>query len=186
MLRRHPTASVFDVFTPTTQATLNFVARDASLDKTLADALATPGKQIVVYGESGSGKSTLLVNSLSKWVELSGYITTQCVSSTSFDQLLLDAFDQLNPFYQDSRGTSATNAVNSSVGASFHVLRASIDANVSSATDTSHKRVLPPQLTPQRLGEFLGAQNLCWIIEDFHKMKTSEKRPLEELAEGLL
>jgi ABC-type transport system involved in cytochrome bd biosynthesis fused ATPase/permease subunit len=54
-----PRRSVFEVFTPTTQARVNFVERDTVNDR-LVDALRTPGKQIVMYGDSGSGKSTLL------------------------------------------------------------------------------------------------------------------------------
>lgn len=52
--------SVHAVFTPTTQVRVNFVQRSSVNDR-LVDALMTPGKQLVVYGESGSGKSTLLL-----------------------------------------------------------------------------------------------------------------------------
>jgi len=55
--------SVEQVFTPTSPAQANFVDRK-QITNQLVDALRTPGKQLVVYGESGSGKSTLLLNKL--------------------------------------------------------------------------------------------------------------------------
>src|SRR5688572_14807734 len=87
--------SVFDVFTPTTQANINFVARDAVNDR-LVDAIRTPGKQLVVYGETGSGKSTLLQRKLNELY--TDHITTRCSSTSTFESILLDAFDQLDKF----------------------------------------------------------------------------------------
>jgi len=88
--------SVFRVFTPTTQARVNFVPRVAVNDQ-LVDALRTPGKQLIIYGESGSGKSTLLLKKLEELYP--GHITTRCSTGTLFEQLLLDAFDQLDQSY---------------------------------------------------------------------------------------
>src|SRR5436305_14238465 len=85
-----------DVFTPTKPARYTFVERE-SINEKLVAALRTPGKQIVVYGHSGSGKTTLLVNKLHQVYE--DHITTRCISGLSFDQLLLDAFDQLGSFF---------------------------------------------------------------------------------------
>ena|ERR1039457_3524289 len=78
----------YDVFTPRTPAQLNFVPRE-SLEDQLADALRTPGTQLVVYGESGFGKSTLLQNKIRQ--THSGHITTQCTAVITYDQMLLDA-----------------------------------------------------------------------------------------------
>src|SRR5437899_4580431 len=104
--------SVFRVFTPTTQARVNFVPRVAVNDQ-LVDALRTPGKQLIVYGETGSGKSTLLLKKLEE--TYSGHITSRCLASTSFDQLLLDAFDQLNPYYIEQTTTTKGKAVSTSL-----------------------------------------------------------------------
>lgn len=41
--------------------------------------------------------------------------------------------------------------------------------------------MLPPQLTPQALGKFLGAVKACWVLEDFHKIDLSEKVQLSQL-----
>src|SRR5690606_6742915 len=42
-------------------------------------------------------------------------------------------------------------------------------------------RALPPQLTPQALGKFLGAAGACWVLEDFHKIEESQKEHLSQL-----
>src|SRR6266511_358740 len=170
--------SVYSVFTPTMPARLNFVPRKQVNDQ-LVDALRTPGKQLVVYGETGSGKSTLLSKKLEELY--SGHITTRCHASLTFDQLLLDAFDQLDPYYVEGRKNAAAERVSASVAANFSRIRASIESAQKLTKSEENRRVLPPQLTPQRLGELLGAQGLCWVLEDFHKMANEHKRPLAQV-----
>jgi ABC-type oligopeptide transport system ATPase subunit len=164
--------SVYDVFTPTTQAQLNFVPRDAVNDQ-LVDALFTPGKQLIVYGESGSGKSTLLLNKLKD--THAGHITTRCTAATTYNSLILDAFDQLNPYYTNERSTKRSKSVSPALAAQFAIVRAEINASASREGSETQARVLPPQLTAQRLADFLGAQGMCWVVEDFHKMRSDEK-----------
>ena len=164
--------SVYEVFTPTTQARINFVDRD-NINDDLVDALLTPGKQLIVYGESGSGKSTLLLNKLQQIY--SGHIITQCSAAMTYDKLLLDAFDQLDQYYLAGRSSQKGRSVSSSLVADFSRIRASVDATLSQSDTRSETRVLPPQLTAQRLAQFLGAQGMCWVVEDFHKMPDGEK-----------
>src|SRR5579862_3783526 len=108
--------NVHDVFTPATQARLNFVDR-TSINSQLMDAICTAGKQLIVYGESGCGKSTLLTNKLRD--AYATYITTRCSSAMTYEQLLLNAFDQLNPFYTQGRSTKTTKAISPAVQAAF-------------------------------------------------------------------
>jgi energy-coupling factor transporter ATP-binding protein EcfA2 len=168
---------VYDVFTPTTQAQINFVPREAVNDQ-LVDALYTPGKQLIVYGESGSGKSTLLLNKLHH--TYSSHVTTQCSAAMTYDKLLLDAFDQLDQYYIEGRRSQRSRSVSPALEADFSRIRASVDATLSTTSDRSESRVLPPQLTAQRLAQFLGAQGMCWVVEDFHKMPPEEKLPFAQ------
>jgi energy-coupling factor transporter ATP-binding protein EcfA2 len=170
--------SVFDIFTPGTQAKVNFVPRNDSVTTQLVDALNTPGKQIIVYGETGSGKSTLLLNKLQQ--VYTNHITTQCTTATTYESLILDAFDQLGPYYVQTKTKGRAKSVSPSIGADFRLIKASIDANLSSSEGVGQARVLPPQLTAQRLAQFLGAQEMCWVIEDFHKMPATEKSPFSQ------
>ena len=172
-----PDYTVFDVFTPGTQARLNFVERDG-VNEQLVDVLRTPGKQVIVYGETGSGKSTLLQNKLDQLYE--NHVTTRCHQSMSFDQILLDAFDQLAPYYEEGGRYAIEQTTRSSLGADFRAIRASLDMSASTTSETSLARVLPPQLTPQRLGQFLGSRKICWVIEDFHKVADEVKTPLAQ------
>lgn len=169
--------SVYSVFTPTTQARLNFVPRKTVNDQ-FVDALRTPGKQLIVFGESGSGKSTLLLRKLEELYP--AHITSRCSATMDFSQLLLDAFDQLDEYYIEERSTGRERELSTGLVADFSRIRASIDASLSTSTSEGSRRVIPPQLTPQRLGQFLGAKGLCWIVEDFHKMPAEEKVPLAQ------
>lgn len=174
---KKPSYSVYDVFTPTTQARLNFVPRRA-VNAQLVDALRTPGKQLIVYGESGSGKSTLLLNKLRE--THSGHITTQCSTATTYASLILDAFDQLDPYYLQEKNVRKNRNVSPSLAAQFAVVKAELRAGFSTEAADTKARALPPQLTAQRLAQFLGAQGMCWVIEDFHKMRADEKLPFSQ------
>jgi hypothetical protein len=169
--------TVYEVFTPTSPARLNFVPRNKVNDN-LVDALRTPGKQIIVYGETGSGKSTLLQNKLDQLY--SSHIVTRCTAMTSFESLLMDAFDQLGRFYLDSVATKKGRTAKAAIGADFLKFKATIDAQLSTEMSTQSRRMLPPQLTAQRLAEFLGAADMCWVLEDFHKVPLEHKTALAQ------
>ena len=164
--------AVYDVFTPTTPARINYVHRKIVNDR-LVDALRTPGKQVVVYGESGSGKSTLVLKKLDELY--AGQITTRCTASSTFEQVLRDAFDQLDSHYVEHREREGTSAKRRQFGAKFWALKAAVESDSGNRHMESTTRSLPPQLTPQRLGEFIGAKELCWVLEDFHKVPAAEK-----------
>lgn len=167
-----------DVFTPTKPARIAFVERDSVNDK-LVNSLSTPGKQIVVYGHSGTGKTTLLVNKLTQLYE--HHITTRCMKGLKFEQLILDAFDQLAPYYTQEFQLLKKSSLSIDLGASYLMLQAKLNAQNTIDTNQKEARFLPPQLTPQALGRFLGAQKACWVLEDFHKIDESEKEKLSQL-----
>ncbi|MEF9387641.1 AAA family ATPase [Ralstonia solanacearum species complex bacterium KE056] len=167
-----------DVFTPTKPARIAFVERDSVNDK-LVNSLTTPGKQIVVYGHSGTGKTTLLVNKLTQLYE--HHISTRCMKGIKFEQLVLDAFDQLSAFYTQERQISIKTTSGIDLLATYKILQAKLTSSSNSEQGEKQNRILPPQLTPQTLGRFLGAQNACWVLEDFHKIDESEKDKLSQL-----
>lgn len=169
--------SVYEVFTPTTRARANFVPRSSVNDRLVA-AIQTPGKQVIVYGESGSGKSTLLQRKLEELYPQ--HITTRCSAATTWEGLLLDAFDQLEPFYTAAHREEVTARYGSGISADYLGLKAEISASRERTNDREDKRVLPPQLTVQRLGQFLGVRGLCWVLEDFHKVPAEAKTPLSQ------
>ena len=166
------------VFTPTTPARLTFVERQTINDK-VVDAIQTPGKQVVVYGHSGSGKSTLLVNKLHQLYEK--HITTRCMSTLTFDQICLDAFDQLRPFYSSEIAESSAVKVSAAARADYVGIKSQIGAELSTTSQRKHLRVAPPQLTPQALARFLGEAGCCWVVEDFHKIAEEEKTDVSQL-----
>lgn len=167
-----------EVFTPTKPARIAFVERNEVNDK-LVSALRTPGKQVVVYGHSGTGKTTLLLNKLQQLYER--HITSRCMKGMKFDQLVLDAFDQLAPFYTSEFSSSQKRSISVDIGSSYKLLSAKIASSATTEASDKSIRVLPPQLTPQALGKFLGEAGACWVIEDFHKTEGGEKERLAQL-----
>ena len=80
---------VHAVFTPTTQAKVNFVERNKELTNTFVDAIETPGKQVVVFGESGSGKSTFVKNKLEQVGE-DAYVLIDCSRADFIDKDIVE------------------------------------------------------------------------------------------------
>ena len=167
-----------DVFTPTKPARIAFVERDLVNDK-LVNSLTTPGKQIVVYGHSGTGKTTLLANKMTQLYERN--ITTRCMKGLKFEQLLLDAFDQLSPYYTSEKNHVKKKTSGMDLVANYKMLQAKIASQSTVEAGEKKARILPPQLTAQALGRFLGAQKACWVLEDFHKIDEEEKAKLSQL-----
>ena len=172
MLEKTLSFDTVDVFTPTTAAVLTFVERD-QLNSRLVNSLMTPGKQIVVFGRSGGGKTTLLKNKLHQLYER--HVTTKCTAATSFEQCVLDAFDQLSPFYlsQVAEKTSKTGGV--SLTSTYLDIKGAMSAGYHSEEGKTNSRMLPPQLTPSLLANLLGEAKACWVLEDFHKVTPEER-----------
>lgn len=166
------TYKVREVFTPTSLADLNFVERMPTSNY-LVDALRTPGMQIILYGESGSGKSTLMQHKLHQVYE--NHITTRCHKTLTFENLLLDAFDQLAPFYESSKAKTGNRSKGASLTADYFGIRSSLNAARSETSGVESLRMLPPQLTPQRLAQLIGNASMCWVLDDFHKISMEEK-----------
>lgn len=159
-----------DVFTPSRPATHTFIER-SEINRQLVDALMTPGKQLIVYGFTGSGKTTLLRKKLEELYDC--YISTSCTKSMKLDQIRRNAFDQLDKYYLDT----TTKNTSTTIGLSYK----SMKAEIASFKQDESKRIIPVQLNDQRLAEFLGEANCCWIIEDFHKVDKSEKEGLAQM-----
>jgi len=169
---------VYDVFTPTTPARLTFVEREIILKK-INNAIRTPGKQMIVYGNSGGGKTTLLENKLHQLYE--SHITSRCMKGITVNELMLNAFDQLSRYYVSEETQSTKLTVKASLKQDYLTIKSSIEASSENNTQTKKQRILPPQLTAQSLAKFLGECNSCWVIEDFHKVENDEKNKLSQL-----
>jgi len=169
---------VFDVFTPSTEAGLTFVERPQA-KKDFVNSLKTHGRQLVIFGHSGSGKTTLVKNILDSVKQK--YIVTSCESSTTIEELILSAFDKLNPYYIDEKGSKLSAKISSELKTSYLGIESKISGEGAVETSNKLKRVVPIQLTPQRLSEFFGAINCIWVIEDFHKVGEEQRKRLADI-----
>lgn len=166
------------VFTPSIPARVTFVDRD-ELNDDIVTALELPGTQLVIFGHTGSGKSTLVQNLLHRVYE--SQITTNCMKGMSFEEVVLDAFDQLEEFYVDEVTNNIKTTVNGRVKANYLAIQAQLQASIEAGQASKEKRYLPPQLTPQRLAKLLGEAGYCWVLEDFHKIEGEEKKKLAQM-----
>ncbi len=175
-----PKHQLVDVFTPTSPATVTFVDRlKEDVNNRLVRALELPGNQIVIYGHSGSGKSTLLENVLDRTYEKQ--VNTNCMKGMSFEEVILDAFDQLQEFYVGEVTNNKKTKIDLKAKADYLAIQAQIGAVYENAEGQKQVRMLPPQLTPQNLGRLLGESGYCWILEDFHKIEGEEKEKLAQM-----
>lgn len=178
LFRRKHDHKVEDVFTPSSAARLTYVER-ADLISQIERALLIPGMQLILYGHSGGGKTTIMQNILKN--KKQAYISTNCMIGTTINELLLDAFDKLNPFYTSDKLEKATNTISTELKKTYLGINAALRAETKEESQQGYKRALPLQLTPQRLAEFLGDANVLWIIEDFHKVEETEREKLSQI-----
>lgn len=167
-----------EVFTPAKPARVSFVNRE-KINRRVVRALETPGTQIVVYGHTGSGKTTLLENKLFEVYEK--HIRTNCMMGTTFEQVVLDAFEQLSEFYIDEITNNKKTQVSKALKVSYLDIKMSLGTNKEDTQGMKKKRILPPQLTPQSLGRLMGSAGYCWVLEDFHKVADEDKVKLSQL-----
>lgn len=167
-----------DVFTPNTTATITYIER-RKIEEEFRKNIDISGRQIIIYGHSGSGKTTLT----RRMLKTSGvnFIITHCESATTFNDLLLSAFDKLDRFYVSQKESNTTYSVSTSMKAEYKTVSAEISKQNTISCSEVSLRVVPPQLTPQKLAQFLGEVNAVWIIEDFHKISVEEKTRLADI-----
>lgn len=103
------------------------------------------------------------------------------MAGVTFDQLVLDAFDQLAPYYvsESTQGTKRTATIE--LSGAYKFIQSKLAGSVTGEEAQKESRILPPQLTPQNLARFIGASGCCWVLEDFHKIADSEKSRLSQL-----
>ncbi len=134
---------------------------------------------MVVYGPSGSGKTTLLVNKLEQLYP--DHITTRCTAATTFEALLLSAFDSLNVYYSSTASIKKGRSISAKLETDYFGIKSAVETAASREVQVSLSRLLPPQLTPQRVAEFCGAAGCCWVWEDFHKVPQAEKAKVSQM-----
>lgn len=171
------------VFTPTKSAKLNYIERP-EIEISVTRALKIPGNQVILYGHSGGGKTTLIRNILEK--QKRNYIVTSCIIGTTVNELIINAFDKLNPYYTSESNYKSSYKISSTLKASYFKIESNLSTETSEEVSHRQVRVLPVQLTFERLANFLGAAECVWVIEDFHKVDDTEKQKLSDIMKAFI
>lgn len=166
------------VYTPTKSAIISYIVRKNEENK-LRKALKIPGKQVVIYGHSGSGKSTMLNHVVDEMGIQT--ITSRCTDISTIETIILDAFDQLDPYYIDTTTNAVKSGVSASLGSDYMGIKSKLLASYEVSDTQQNKRALPPQLTIQRLADFIGQAGAVWVIEDYHKVVTEDKTRISQM-----
>lgn len=159
-----------EVFTPATAASRNYIYR-SELVYLLNNYIKTSGKQIIMFGYSGSGKTTLVKNELEK--KKIKDVNIHCTQDTTFDQILLQIFDELNVYYNSSTQEKSDK----NIGIDYRGLKSELSLTYSLNTE----RVVPPQVTSSKVATFLGAASYILILEDVHKLNNDVKIKIADL-----
>ena len=167
-----------NVFTPGKIATINYLNRP-ELEKKVQKALDTPGVQLILYGHSGSGKTTLVRKVLER--NKIKFVRTQCKTDMKFEDIILNAFDDLNTYYVSEKTSKRSLKVSQSIKADCESIATNISQTNEISSEQRMVRTLPPRLTPQRLSKLFRNIGLVWMIEDFHKLVRDEKQKLADV-----
>ena len=167
-----------NVFTPGKIATINYSNRP-ELEKRVQKALDTPGVQLLLYGHSGSGKTTLVRKVLKR--NKINFVRTQCQADMKFEDIILNAFDDLNTYYVSEKTSKISLKVSHTIKADCKSIATDISQMNEISSEQRVVRMLPPRLTPQRLSELFRNIGLVWVIEDFHKLSKDEKQKLADV-----
>jgi len=109
-----------------------------------------------------------------------GHVITRCTSLTTYEQLILSAFDELDATFSKESNHRGGRKTQLRLAADYKLIKASISTTRSNEELSASERVVPPQLTDQRLARFLGEARKCWVLEDFHKVRPEVKRRIAE------
>ncbi len=170
--------SIEEVFTPSQPANYTFIPR-TKVNKRLKRALKTPGKQIIIYGYSGAGKTTLLTNTLKE--EKITPIITRCILGMTLSEIIIDAFNQLEVFYVNQKDENQSNKINGKLSASYFGIKASLGSEIHDSGKSLIKRAVDLPISPQTLAKFIGESGKCWVLEDYHKIKSEDKVQLAQI-----
>ncbi|MGI5101756.1 hypothetical protein [Treponema vincentii] len=95
--------------------------------------------------------------------------------------MILAAFDKLNSFYRTETSASISISIDSAIQTKYFEIESQIGRTLTTNETETSQRIVPIQLTAERLSEFLGAARCVWVIEDFHKVKDVEKKKLSQV-----
>lgn len=170
---------VKDVFTPGKAAKINYIGRP-KIEDTIFQAFHNTGKQVIMYGMSGSGKTTLIKHYLE--TNKISYIDVHCTKESTFEKILLQAFDDLNPYYTKSRVHGRKISVTKSAKTDYNkILSCKFEYQTTQSEECHFERSLPPQLSAQNLARLMCEANIVWVIEDFHYMEIKERELLADV-----
>lgn len=166
------------VFTPSKPAEITYVER-YEINRRIDRAIKTSGKQIIIYGYSGVGKTSLIFKKLKQFKRK--FIKTSCISGMTIQDIVLDAFNQLDIYYPSQIDESESKTKGGSLASNFWFIKAGLKFEKKDEGKQINKRAVDLPITPQNLAKFIGEKKLVWVIEDFHKIEETHKKQMAQI-----
>ncbi len=88
----------------------------------------------------------------------------------------------MNRFYISEKTSNSQYSVSKELKAEFKSIVSKINTTITESFSERMVKIVPPQLTSQKLSVFLGEIDCIWIIEDFHKVKEDEKKRIADVV----
>lgn len=170
-----------DIFTPVQKADVNFIQR-SNLKSLLTQSIYTPGVQIIIYGYTGCGKSSLYSKLLKELDYSSNMFITRCTSEMNVLSIKQDIFSKLTTFIDTEKTISNSTKITPELELEYADLKANF--RLFSIENSIENKKAPQNynlLFAENIARLLGFSNSIWIIEDFHKVKDSDKVVLSEI-----
>jgi energy-coupling factor transporter ATP-binding protein EcfA2 len=172
-----PDYLVDDVFTPASPATVSYVQRKI-VGERFIDALKVKGKQIVVFGHTGNGKTTLIQHVLKS--EKQFFITGNCSATTTFSEVVEQGLRDLEETAIVETEVKETHSTEAGISGSIKSISFLRKTNNSSEQKLKKQAVAPKKAGLLTLCHSLGSRGGCWVVEDFHKLPSTEKKFLSQ------
>jgi hypothetical protein len=103
------------------------------------------------------------------------------MKGTTVNELMKSAFDNLEVFHVSEMTKIQRSSRSANVEATYSAIKTQFQSENSNEDASRSIRIVPLQLSAENLAAFMGERDLCWLIEDFHKVDAQEKTKLAQL-----
>ncbi len=169
------------VFTPTDIVREDMYSSREELETRVSDALAEPGRQIILYGDTGVGKTSLAEHLCSKF----RYPIVRTEFGPTLEEMLRDAMAQVGAAEPADRSTAHNESIEGGGG-----LGTFLSARARSGRSTTERTTLTLRTLAHRMAEALEAAGKSVLFldnyEDALKAEPDQKRAATRQLEQLI
>jgi len=104
----------------------------------------------------------------------------------TFDDVVFDAMVELGPLFEGTRSQRGKQTITATLGADYKAWKATVSMGGETETSRTLEAVARPRVDARTLARYLGSVGACWIVDDFHKLATTEKQKLAQVMKAFM